>query len=354
MIVPPRIGIARSGCSYPLRTTTPTGVVDVARAGRWTLGDLFRVWGRRLGRSALLSFKGRVSVFVDGRRRAGDPRSARAHRARRGRARGGRLRDAASQLRVPERSQMIRRPLLGLLFVALLAGCGGSSSPTERADDPARTHLSARRLQARRHGRRRQADGRLVRDPAAERKAAHPLQARRRPAHRRASDHRPRRPRDDRAPAPADRRGRDGQARRSRSPKPGPYRVVVDAYPDTTGPAARTSSSSASSASRGTYVPQPLPPFTPTVDVGGYRFTLHGTPNLHAIQAGFLTVTVAGPHGQAGALHAVVRRARARDLLPAGLARLLPHPRLRPRRRRLHEHARRGRRSPAAPRRRES
>jgi hypothetical protein len=74
-IVPPRIGVARSGCSYPLRTTTPTGVVDVSRSGRWTLGDLFDVWGRRLGTSALLSFKGRVSVFVNGRRRTGDPRS---------------------------------------------------------------------------------------------------------------------------------------------------------------------------------------------------------------------------------------------------------------------------------------
>lgn len=74
VIVPPRIGIARSGCSYPLRTTTPTGVVDVASGGRWTLGDLFTVWGRRLTRSRLLSFPGRVSVFVGGRRRTGDPR----------------------------------------------------------------------------------------------------------------------------------------------------------------------------------------------------------------------------------------------------------------------------------------
>ena len=74
-IVPPRVGIARSGCSYPLRTTTPTGVVDVARAGRWTLGDLFRVWGQRLSKSELLSFKGPVSVFVDGRRVLCDPRS---------------------------------------------------------------------------------------------------------------------------------------------------------------------------------------------------------------------------------------------------------------------------------------
>lgn len=73
-ILPPRIGVARSGCSYPLRTETPTGVVDVARVGRFTLGDLFRVWGRRLGPTRLLSFKGPVSVFVDGHRRSGDPR----------------------------------------------------------------------------------------------------------------------------------------------------------------------------------------------------------------------------------------------------------------------------------------
>jgi hypothetical protein len=74
VIVPPRIGVARSGCSYPLRTTTPTGVVDVARRGSWTLGDLFAVWGRRLSPSRLLSFTGRVSVYVGGRKRAGDPR----------------------------------------------------------------------------------------------------------------------------------------------------------------------------------------------------------------------------------------------------------------------------------------
>jgi hypothetical protein len=75
VIVPPRIGVARRGCTYPLHTTTPTGVVDVARAGRWTLGDLFAVWGRRLTRSQLLSFPGRVSVFVGGRRHTGDPGS---------------------------------------------------------------------------------------------------------------------------------------------------------------------------------------------------------------------------------------------------------------------------------------
>jgi hypothetical protein len=74
IVVPPGIGVARSGCSYPLRTTTPTGVVDVLATGRFTLGDLFTVWGRRLDGSRLVSFRGRVSVFVGGRRRTGDPR----------------------------------------------------------------------------------------------------------------------------------------------------------------------------------------------------------------------------------------------------------------------------------------
>jgi hypothetical protein len=74
VIVPPGIGVAR-GCSYPVRTTQPTGVVEVARGPRRTLGDLFAVWGRRLGPRRLLSFPGRVSVFVGGRRRPGDPRT---------------------------------------------------------------------------------------------------------------------------------------------------------------------------------------------------------------------------------------------------------------------------------------
>jgi hypothetical protein len=74
VILPRGIGIARSGCRYPLRTTTPTGVVEVERTGRWTLGDLFVVWGRRLAPSRLLSFHGPVRAFVGGRRVIGDPR----------------------------------------------------------------------------------------------------------------------------------------------------------------------------------------------------------------------------------------------------------------------------------------
>ena len=73
-IVPPGIGIARSGCTYPLRTKAPTGVVEVLATGRFTLGDFFRVWGRRFDATHVLSFRGPVSVFVGGKRRTGDPR----------------------------------------------------------------------------------------------------------------------------------------------------------------------------------------------------------------------------------------------------------------------------------------
>jgi hypothetical protein len=67
-------GIGRGpGCSYPLRTSTPTGVVEVA--GRATLGDLFRVWGQALASRRLLSFRGTTLAFVAGRRVSGDPRA---------------------------------------------------------------------------------------------------------------------------------------------------------------------------------------------------------------------------------------------------------------------------------------
>ena len=97
----------------------------------------------------------------------------------------------------------------------------------------------------------------------------------------------------------------------------------------------------------GAYRAKPLPPPRGQTVVDGYRFTLHGATDLKAIQAGLVTVDVTDPQGKPGALHAVVRRARPRDLLPPRLARLLPHARLRARRQRLHERARRRRRSRA-------
>jgi len=78
--------------------------------------------------------------------------------------------------------------------------------------------------------------------------------------------------------------------------KPGPYKVVVDVYP-ATGPLPNFQLSTTLNVA-GKYVPQKLPPFSSTVTAGGYTFTLHGRPNLHAIQADFISITVAGPNGK--------------------------------------------------------
>jgi hypothetical protein len=75
IVVPRGIGLAPGGCRAALSTDAPTGVVHVLAGRRYTLADLFRVWGRTLSASQLLSFRGRVSVFVGGRRFTGDPRT---------------------------------------------------------------------------------------------------------------------------------------------------------------------------------------------------------------------------------------------------------------------------------------
>jgi hypothetical protein len=78
--------------------------------------------------------------------------------------------------------------------------------------------------------------------------------------------------------------------------KPGPYRVVIDVYPKTTGPIPNFQVFSHITVA-GAYHPQPLPPFQGTQTVDGYRFTLHGTPHLHAIEPDFLDFTVTTPSG---------------------------------------------------------
>ncbi len=78
---------------------------------------------------------------------------------------------------------------------------------------------------------------------------------------------------------------------------PGPYRVVVDAYPANSGPQPNFQLFSTLRVA-GKYVPQPVPPFASTQTIDGYRFTIHGHPNLHAIQAGELSFTVTDPQGQ--------------------------------------------------------
>jgi hypothetical protein len=79
-------------------------------------------------------------------------------------------------------------------------------------------------------------------------------------------------------------------------PGPGPYRVVVDAYPATgTQPNFQLFGKLQV---KGRYVPQPIGSYHGTAVVDGYRFTLHGRPNLHAVEASTIVVTVTDPDGK--------------------------------------------------------
>jgi hypothetical protein len=78
--------------------------------------------------------------------------------------------------------------------------------------------------------------------------------------------------------------------------EPGPYRVVVDAYPkDATEPNFQLFTNLKVN---GAYVPQKLPLYTATQKVDGYTVTMLGKPNLHAIEADYLHVTATDPNGK--------------------------------------------------------
>jgi hypothetical protein len=82
VVVPAGIGLrgarlrfgraTRARCHARLWTSDPTGIVRFD--GRARLGDLFRVWGQPVGPARLLSFRGRVRLYRNGARVAGDPR----------------------------------------------------------------------------------------------------------------------------------------------------------------------------------------------------------------------------------------------------------------------------------------
>jgi len=80
-------------------------------------------------------------------------------------------------------------------------------------------------------------------------------------------------------------------------PSAGRWHVLVDAYPQLANGLPNFQLFDTINVA-GAYKPRRLPPFKPTVDVGGYRFTLHGTPHLKAIQPAFLKVTVTDPQGR--------------------------------------------------------
>jgi hypothetical protein len=80
-------------------------------------------------------------------------------------------------------------------------------------------------------------------------------------------------------------------------PTAGRYRVVVDAYPKVRSGGQANFQLFGSMVAKGAAKPKLIPPFSPTVTVDGYRFTLHGKPALKAITPAFLTVTVTRPDG---------------------------------------------------------
>ena len=112
--------------------------------------------------------------------------------------------------------------------------------------------------------------------------------------------------------------GRDGRIEETiQFPSPGPYRVLVDAYPAKT----RNFQLHRDLRVAGSYRPRPLSQFKPVVTSQGYRVTLSAPKRLHAIEAAFLTATITDPQGRParftpwfGALaHAIFFRAGSLD-----------------------------------------
>lgn len=68
-------------CYYPATTTDPTGVIEVRRGARVTLGELFDVWGEPLGSRTVARFRASpgslVIAYVNGRRWSANPRAIR-------------------------------------------------------------------------------------------------------------------------------------------------------------------------------------------------------------------------------------------------------------------------------------
>ncbi len=81
-------------------------------------------------------------------------------------------------------------------------------------------------------------------------------------------------------------------------PAPGPYRVLVDVYPNIPGGQPNFQLFTSVNVA-GRYRPQPLPRFAADQVVDGYHIDMQGHPSLHAIQAQFVHVTVTDPAGKA-------------------------------------------------------
>ncbi len=83
-------------------------------------------------------------------------------------------------------------------------------------------------------------------------------------------------------------------------PTPGPYHVLVDAYPDVAGEPPNFQLTRTVDVA-GAYHPARLPPFRADEVIDGYHFHMHAPrsgPTIHAIQAQFMHVDVTGPDGR--------------------------------------------------------
>jgi hypothetical protein len=80
-------------------------------------------------------------------------------------------------------------------------------------------------------------------------------------------------------------------------PAPGPYRVLVDLYPNIPGGQPNFQLFTDVRVA-GAYHPVKLPPFKADQVVDGYHFNMQGHPTLHAIQAEFLHINITDSHGR--------------------------------------------------------
>ncbi len=68
VVVPAGIGVS-GRCVYPVRSTSPGGVLEIARGARLHVADIFRIWGQPLTLRGLASFSSSrpVRAYVGGR-----------------------------------------------------------------------------------------------------------------------------------------------------------------------------------------------------------------------------------------------------------------------------------------------
>ena len=319
-----RVIIVPAGIDHPcMRTRWPVGIVELR--GHHTLGDFFRVWGQPLSRTRLVGFKtrgGPAGARLRGREALAraDPEHP-AATALQHRARARALHSAAQAVPLPARP--VKRGLLILPLAAVLAGCSsGSDSGTPTITIP-KAHVY-----------------KLVdRSPTTGVKPGKPVTVGftvQQPSGQALTKFKT-------GPGPhtgvhviivADDLSTiihrhpppNAQGHVSEQvvlPRPGDYTVLADVYPRT-GQLPNFQLRYDIHAD-GKATPKPLPAFKAVQKVDGYTVDLHGKPEA----AGRGAQDPQG-HGhraerQARAVRRLVRRARARGLLPEGDARVFPH-----------------------------